>query len=76
VRFFRSLLPSFFVVLLFSLTRPKAKRLSQVASTAAFDKHPQSQERGMTLDLGFSAFFASVPKHWAPSAVTELQFTL
>lgn len=53
-----------------------AKRLSQVASTAAFDKHPQSQERGMTLDLGFSAFFAAVPKHWAPSAITEIQFTL
>jgi selenocysteine-specific elongation factor len=47
-----------------------------VASTAAFDKHPQSQERGMTLDLGFSAFFASVPTHWRSSSVTQLQFTL
>jgi len=30
--------------------------LSQVASTAALDKHPQSRERGITLDLGFSSF--------------------
>ncbi|OZJ03798.1 hypothetical protein BZG36_03023 [Bifiguratus adelaidae] len=33
-----------------------AKALSTVASTAAFDKHPQSQQRGITLDLGFSSF--------------------
>lgn len=31
------------------------KALSSIASTAAFDKNPQSQERGITLDLGFSA---------------------
>ncbi|KAJ0407185.1 hypothetical protein P43SY_001143 [Pythium insidiosum] len=30
--------------------------LSTKLSTAALDKHPQSQERGMTLDLGFSSF--------------------
>jgi len=30
--------------------------LTQVASTAALDKHPQSRERGITLDLGFSSF--------------------
>ena len=35
-----------------------ARALSQKASTAAFDKNPQSQERGITLDLGFSAFQA------------------
>lgn len=29
--------------------------LSSTASTAAFDKNPQSKERGITLDLGFSA---------------------
>lgn len=29
-----------------------AKALSTVASTAAFDKNPQSRERGITLDLG------------------------
>ena len=26
--------------------------MSTAASTAAFDKNPQSQERGITLDLG------------------------
>ena len=30
--------------------------LSQVLSVAALDKHPQSQARGITLDLGLSAF--------------------
>lgn len=29
-----------------------AKALSTTASTAAFDKNPQSKERGITLDLG------------------------
>ena len=32
------------------------KALSTSLSTAALDKHPQSQQRGITLDLGFSAF--------------------
>lgn len=32
------------------------KVLSTTASTAAFDSNPQSKERGITLDLGFSAF--------------------
>ncbi|CAO1361114.1 unnamed protein product [Diamesa serratosioi] len=31
-----------------------SKALSVFASTAAFDKNPQSQERGITIDLGFS----------------------
>lgn len=31
-----------------------ARNLSTVGSTAAFDKNPQSQQRGITLDLGFS----------------------
>jgi len=31
-------------------------KLSQVLSTASLDKNPQSQERGITLDLGFSCF--------------------
>lgn len=30
--------------------------LSEVLSVAALDKHPQSQARGITLDLGLSAF--------------------
>jgi len=37
------------------------KALSTVASTAGFDKSPQSKERGITLDLGFSAFVVAVP---------------
>lgn len=32
------------------------KALSTSFATAALDKHPQSQERGITLDLGFSSF--------------------
>ena len=33
--------------------------LSTTLSTAALDKHPQSRERGITLDLGFSSFTCS-----------------
>lgn len=33
--------------------------LSTTLSTAALDKHPQSKERGITLDLGFSSFTVS-----------------
>ena len=33
-----------------------AKALSTISSTASFDKSPQSKERGITLDLGFSGF--------------------
>lgn len=33
-----------------------AKALSTIASTACFDKNPQSKQRGITLDLGFSSF--------------------
>lgn len=32
-----------------------SKALSRITGTSAFDKNPQSQERGITLDLGFSA---------------------
>ncbi|CAI5500685.1 unnamed protein product [Closterium sp. Naga37s-1] len=54
-----------------------ARALSTLLSTAALDKHPQSAERGITLDLGFSAFQVDVP----PSLVDRLpydkvQFTL
>lgn len=31
-----------------------AKTLSTIASTACFDKNPQSKERGITLDLGMN----------------------
>lgn len=36
--------------------------LTQVASTASLDKSPQSKERGITLDLGFSSFLTRVPE--------------
>jgi len=38
-----------------------SKKLSSIASTASFDKNPQSKERGITLDLGFSAFYLKTP---------------
>ena len=38
------------------------KALSTTASTAAFDKNPQSKERGITLDLGFSSFTMPLPE--------------
>merc|ERR1719189_507718 len=40
-----------------------AKAISTIASTAAFDKNPQSKERGITLDLGFSSFQVDSPSH-------------
>ena len=40
-----------------------SKALSTVASTASFDKNPQSKERGITLDLGFSSFSVDIPEH-------------
>eukprot|EP00792_Barthelona_sp_PAP020_P005583 TRINITY_DN2714_c0_g1_i1.p1 TRINITY_DN2714_c0_g1~~TRINITY_DN2714_c0_g1_i1.p1 ORF type:complete len:513 (+),score=138.42 TRINITY_DN2714_c0_g1_i1:62-1600(+) len=42
-----------------------AKLISTTASTAAFDKHPSSQARGITQDLGFSAFKIPTPEHLA-----------
>ena len=39
------------------------KSLSAVLSTASLDKNPQSRARGITLDLGFSAFLSDVPSH-------------
>ncbi len=33
-----------------------AARLSEIVSTAGLDKHPQSQQRGITIDIGFTAF--------------------
>lgn len=38
-----------------------ARALSSTASTAAFDKNPQSAERGITLDLGFSSLHLPPP---------------
>ena len=55
-----------------------AKALSTVASTASFDKNPQSKERGITLDLGFSSFSVDLPDHLAGGDVkyAQLQYTL
>ncbi|XP_028680079.1 selenocysteine-specific elongation factor [Erpetoichthys calabaricus] len=61
-----------------------AQALSTTASTAAFDRNPQSRERGITLDLGFSSFSVPLPAHLeeqcgkqsGPSGYDSLQFTL
>lgn len=53
-----------------------AKALSTVASTACFDKNPQSKERGITIDLGFSSFVVEAPKHVLEGGYDKLQFTL
>ena len=51
--------------------------LSTLLSTAALDKNPQSKERGITLDLGFSSFNAGpLPPHLAHLPYDELQITL
>jgi selenocysteine-specific elongation factor len=34
-----------------------ASVLSEIISTAGIDAHPQSKERGITIDLGFTSFF-------------------
>ena len=39
-----------------------SKLISSISSTASFDKNPQSKERGITLDLGFSALYIQTPK--------------
>uniref|UniRef100_A0A336MDJ7 CSON013957 protein n=1 Tax=Culicoides sonorensis TaxID=179676 RepID=A0A336MDJ7_CULSO len=56
-----------------------AKNLSEIQSTAAFDKSRQSQERGITLDLGFSALRTSIPSHIkdliSTDTIQELQLT-
>ena len=56
-----------------------AKAMSTVASTASFDKNPQSKERGITLDLGFSSFSIPIPTHLSGSISSpyeSVQFTL
>ena len=58
------------------------RALSTMTSTASMDKSPQSKERGITLDLGFSAFVVTVPE-WLREREPEklegvdfIQFTL
>ena len=52
------------------------RALSTALSTAALDKSPQSQARGMTLDLGFSSFTTAPRGVHATTGVGGLQFTL
>ncbi len=52
------------------------RALSTELSTAALDKHPQSQERGITLDLGFSGFFVDAPPHVVERGYDRVHFTL
>jgi len=47
-----------------------------IFSTNAFDKNPQSQERGITLDLGFSSFTMDIPEHIKNENYKQLQITL
>ena len=53
-----------------------ARALSTTLSTAALDKHPQSVERGITLDLGFSSFTAPLPARLADAPYDAVQVTL
>ena len=55
-----------------------SKALSSIGSTAAFDKHPQSKERGITIDLGFSSFVIPCPTHIkdGKTDISHVQVTL
>ena len=53
-----------------------AKALSSVASTACFDKNPQSKERGITLDLGFSSFTVDASVNLKEKGFDFVQYTL
>lgn len=53
-----------------------AKALSTVASTACFDKNPQSKERGITLDLGFSSFTIQSNETLQKLGYDYVQYTL
>lgn len=54
-----------------------AKVLSTISSTAAFDCSPQCKERGITLDLGFSAALLDTPQHLKliNPAIDKIQLT-
>ena len=53
-----------------------SRALSTMASTNAFDKNPQSKERGITLDLGFSSFMTGLPPQLVDGPYDQLQVTL
>lgn len=54
------------------------KSLSTLLSTASLDKSPEAVSRGITLDLGFSAFLLPLPEHLQAEETPyqALQFTL
>lgn len=52
-----------------------ARVLTTCRSTASLDKHPQSQARGITLDLGFSSTILPYASSSEPS-IDQLQVTL
>jgi len=53
-----------------------SKGLSTIASTAAFDKNPESKARGITLDLGFSSFSLDAPEKIKSEGYSKVQITL
>lgn len=53
-----------------------AKALSTIASTACFDKNPQSKQRGITLDLGFSSFTIQSNETLKQNGYDFVQYTL
>ena len=55
------------------------KGLTNIESTASFDKNPQSQAQGITIDQGFSAFFTHIPESLKDKCDKDkkyLQYTL
>merc|ERR1740130_2304873 len=54
------------------------RALSVVTSTASMDKNPQSQERGITIDLGFSSFtvLENIPAHILEKGFESIEFCL
>ena len=53
-----------------------AKALCTLSSTACFDKHTQSKERGITIDLGFSAWKAPAPPTLLAKGYHTIQYTV
>jgi selenocysteine-specific elongation factor len=70
-----SLKPPLHLVCIIHAQTSLVRALSTVISTAALDKNPQSRERGITLDLGFSAFQIQPPAALAAD-YDQVQFTL
>ena len=53
------------------------RAISTTASTACFDKSPESKERGITLDLGFSSLMCTQPPaRIAEAGYDQLQLTM